>query len=226
MRCFALDVNEAPKDITISPMTFPENSPPGAIIGTIRVDDPDFNSTASCRIISGDSQHLAISGLKLVAGSQRVDYEALTSMKYLQVTLRCSDEFNLYIDKSFHISVTGILLNYLAFSQGKLDIIHWFISLNLRKRFSSSMHLINFSIGKLYDRLKHALANVALFVLMSLLDNNLSYEFLVEHVLVESNYHPLFSTKDEREGGHWSHFSTTSTRATHSESGPDCSTGR
>jgi len=103
-----IDVNEAPTSITISPMTFPENSPPGAVIGTIRVNDPDFNSTASCRIISGDSQHLAISGLKLVAGSQRVDYEALTSMKYLQVTLRCSDEFNLYIDRSFHISVTDV----------------------------------------------------------------------------------------------------------------------
>ena len=110
---FSLDVNEPPTDIIISPTSFPENSPPGAVIGTIRVNDPDLNSTASCRIIGGDSQHLAVSGLKLVAGNQKVDYEALGSTKSLFVTLRCSDEFNLHLDKSFHIDVTGMPINCL-----------------------------------------------------------------------------------------------------------------
>ena len=105
---FFPDVNEPPSNIILSPTTLPENSPPGEEIGSILVTDPDVNSTESCRIISGHTDYLAISGLHLVAGSKKVDYEALGSTKNLNVRLRCSDEFGLYLEKEFYISVTGI----------------------------------------------------------------------------------------------------------------------
>ena len=48
-----------------------------------------------------------MSGRYLVAGQKKVDYEALGSTKNLDVKLRCIDEFGLFFEKRFHITITG-----------------------------------------------------------------------------------------------------------------------
>ncbi len=103
-------MNEAPTDLILSPTTLPENSPAGTRIGSITVVDPDTNSTASCRIIQGSTDYFAVSGLQLVSGTKKVDYESLGSTKMLTVKLRCADEYGLFLDKLFHISITGKIL--------------------------------------------------------------------------------------------------------------------
>ena len=101
------DVNEAPTSIILAPQTLPENSPAGTRIGSIEVIDPDLNSTASCRIVEGSTEYFAVSGRYFVAGQKEVDYEALGSTKNLDVKLKCIDEFGLFFERRFHITITG-----------------------------------------------------------------------------------------------------------------------
>ena len=101
------DVNEAPTSIILAPQTLPENSPAGTRIGSIEVIDPDLNSTASCRIVEGSTEYFAVSGRYLVAGQKKVDYEALGSTKNLDLKLRCIDEFGLFLERRFHITIRG-----------------------------------------------------------------------------------------------------------------------
>eukprot|EP00794_Sanderia_malayensis_P000603 gene603-1264_t len=106
------DVNEAPTDVQLSSSVLRENSPANTFIGSITVIDPDADSNVSCIIVDGHTEYLAVNGFQLVVGSKRVDYESLDSRKRLNFKLKCSDQHGLYIEKVFHVTVTGNFCGY------------------------------------------------------------------------------------------------------------------
>ena len=97
-----LSFNDAPTDIVLSNASVAENAP-GAVIGTLTVDDPNAGDTHSFAV--DDARFEVVNGqLKLKAG-QSLDHEAADEVP---VTVTATDGGGLSVVKSFTISVQDV----------------------------------------------------------------------------------------------------------------------
>ena len=99
-------MNEAPTDIEIHTFYMKENLSPGAFISNITMADEDENTVTTCSLLDDGGGRIALNGTSLVAGEKNTDYEQLTS-RVIEITLRCCDQLEECINKTFNISVQG-----------------------------------------------------------------------------------------------------------------------
>ncbi|MDB5385787.1 MAG: Cadherin domain protein, partial [Planctomycetaceae bacterium] len=99
--------NGAPTDITLSSNTVAENVA-NAVVGTLTAVDPNDNGAHTFSIQSGgQGSQFVISGNQLEVGSTGLNYEALSG-GVATVTIRATDSTNLFVDKTFNITVTDV----------------------------------------------------------------------------------------------------------------------
>jgi Ca2+-binding RTX toxin-like protein len=100
------NINEAPTNLTLSGSRVAENSPAGAVIGTLGATDPDTGSSFAYALVSDPDAKFQVVGNQLqVRAGANLDYESKTSH---QVTLRVTDEGGMSFDKLFTVTVTDV----------------------------------------------------------------------------------------------------------------------
>lgn len=109
------DENEAPVDITISNAQILENKPPGTIIGSISITDPDnlgpqgTQQKHACQLTDSSNGMIGIStsnGVnQLTVGTAGVNFEAKS---IVGIIIQCSDPKGLSFQKPFNITVLDV----------------------------------------------------------------------------------------------------------------------
>ncbi len=106
LRDLADSANAPPTDITLSNASIDENSPDGAVIGTLGNNDPDAGDSWSYQIDADPDQMFAISGNRLVLRPGAApDYEARPSHS---VTVRVTDGSGASHSETFVIAVNDV----------------------------------------------------------------------------------------------------------------------
>ncbi|HVK09154.1 MAG TPA: cadherin domain-containing protein [Gemmataceae bacterium] len=104
----ATNVNEAPTDVGLSPLSVPENQPSGTTVGTLTASDPDAGNTFTYTLVAGTgstgNSSFAIVGTSLRTASV-FDFETQSSYS---VRVRATDQGGLFFEKVFTITVTDI----------------------------------------------------------------------------------------------------------------------
>ena len=106
-----LNVNEVPLDIALNPSSVLENSPNGAVVGTLNTTDTDVltDFVFTYRLVSGagsaDNGTFAIAGDKLVVNGP-IDFE---TQNVFSIRVRSTDAGGLWVEKV--LSVTAIDMN-------------------------------------------------------------------------------------------------------------------
>ncbi|XP_062574138.1 protocadherin Fat 4-like [Saccostrea cucullata] len=109
IRIVLQDVNDQPKDITLSNNQVKENSVPEAEIGMLTVIDEDKKDLHTCAVVSSEVPVKMKNSLSLVVGNGPLDYE---SKKIFPVEIECWDYGHggpeLRVSKTFVINVTDV----------------------------------------------------------------------------------------------------------------------
>lgn len=99
------DVNEQPRNITLSNHTVQENKPTGTVIGQLTVIDPDRQQSHACILTDSANAKVALSNNQLIVGGAGVDYE---DSKFLSVKVLCRDPGGLSVENTFVIFVQDV----------------------------------------------------------------------------------------------------------------------
>lgn len=109
------DLNERPTDITLSKNTVLENTPPGTVIGSLSIKDPDnlgpkgVLQTHTCQLKDSANGMIGIAVNQnvnqLTVGPAGVNYEANST---IDIRVQCSDPPGLSFEKLFTISVQDV----------------------------------------------------------------------------------------------------------------------
>jgi len=102
--------NEAPTDITLSADTIAEGVAVNTVVGSFSTTDPDMESTFTYTLVEGDddddNDSFNIAGNDL-RSSEEFDYSTKLSYK---IRVRTTDQDDLYFEKTFTITVTGVVI--------------------------------------------------------------------------------------------------------------------
>ncbi len=100
--------NDAPRSLSLSANTIPENAASGTAIGTFSSTDPDPSNTFTYSLVTGtgstDNGSFAIVGSQLRSNAV-FDFEAKSSYS---IRVRTTDQGNLSFEQSFTVNVTNI----------------------------------------------------------------------------------------------------------------------
>ncbi|MFO0899529.1 MAG: LamG-like jellyroll fold domain-containing protein [Pirellulales bacterium] len=99
-----LDANEAPTGVFLDNGQIAENSPPGAIIGLLFANDPDWNDQTTFSLVDDAGGRFTIGGSYLrVAGP--LDYEQ--AQRYI-VKVRAADRGGLALEREFEVALGNV----------------------------------------------------------------------------------------------------------------------
>jgi hypothetical protein len=96
------NVNEAPINVSVSPLTVAENAA-GAIIGAVTVADPDNGDTFTYTV--SDARFVVTAGQLRLATGQALDFEGGAAVP---ITLQAIDAGGLTVSKPFTVTVTNV----------------------------------------------------------------------------------------------------------------------
>ncbi|WP_269769733.1 cadherin domain-containing protein [Flavisphingomonas formosensis] len=102
-----LAIDSAPDIVTLNGSTIPENSANGTVVGTVTAHDAD-GGTITYTLTNNAGGAFAIdpnTGVITVADGSQLDYETATSE---QITVRATDQYGLFTDQNFTISVSNV----------------------------------------------------------------------------------------------------------------------
>jgi VCBS repeat-containing protein len=103
------NVNEAPTDIALSPLSIAENQPAGTTVGTFSTTDPDVGDSHTYMLVSGtgstDNGSFSIDASGHLKTAASFDFETKNSYS---IRVRSTDAGGLYVEKVFTISITNV----------------------------------------------------------------------------------------------------------------------
>lgn len=106
----SIEVNDAPTDILLSNTSIAENSPMGAIVGSLATVDPNSGNTFSYSFVSGqgseDNSKFNIDGQGVVRVIESFDFEADAEHS---IRVRATDQGGLFHEKSIKITVANVV---------------------------------------------------------------------------------------------------------------------
>ena len=107
-KVFAIFVDDAPTDITLSNASAPENQPSGTAIGTLWSTDPNVGDSFTYALVSGagsvDNASFTVSGDQLLTAAS-FDFESKNSYS---IRLRSTDAAGVVYEKALTITVTDV----------------------------------------------------------------------------------------------------------------------
>ena len=101
-------VQDTPTDIQLAGNTVFENKPVGTVVGSLSTTDVDLpDDTFTYSIVGGNGAAFFQTSGSQLQTSQVLDYETVAGGFY-SVTVRSTDRFGLFVDKSFNITVQDL----------------------------------------------------------------------------------------------------------------------